>query len=296
MAATVRVGNVEIGAPQGLALIAGPCVIEDEKTLLETAGRLKAIGDQAGIGVIFKSSYCKDNRSDAASYIGPGQSEGLRLLEGVRREFGLPLLSDVHCRSEVEEASAVLDAIQLPAYLSQQTALALAIARTGKPINVKKGQFVSPRDMSAVVRKIESTGNRQILLTERGSCFGYRNLVVDFRSLPIMRSLGYPVVFDVTHAVRIYGWPSSDSRGGEREYIPHLARAAVACGCDAIFIETHPEPGRAKCDAASMLPLDLLGTLIEELLAIDNLVRSKEGLHLEQKSGHSSAAGGSTPA
>ncbi|KPJ53945.1 2-dehydro-3-deoxyphosphooctonate aldolase [candidate division TA06 bacterium DG_24] len=288
MVSTVRVGGVQIGPSHRLALIAGPCVIEDEKTLLTTAEQIRAIGERAGIGVIFKSSYWKDNRSDAGSYAGPGLAEGLRLLEKVRREVGLPVLSDVHCRTEVEHASAVLDALQVPAYLSQQTRLVLAAGRSGKPVNLKKGQFVSPNDMSSAVRKVESTGNRQILLTERGSCFGYRTLVVDYRSLPILRSLGYPVVFDVTHAIRIYGVPSSDPRGGERQYIPALARAAVACGCDAMFIETHPRPADARCDAASMLPLDKLERLVEELVAIDDLVRNKEGVHLDQVSRKSS--------
>jgi 2-dehydro-3-deoxyphosphooctonate aldolase (KDO 8-P synthase) len=282
--ATVKIGDVEIGPRKRLAFIAGPCVIEDEKTLLVTAERIRTIAERHGVGAVFKSSYWKDNRSDAASYGGPGLTEGLRLLEKVREEVGLPIISDVHCRTEVEPASGVLDALQIPAYLSQQTRLALAVGRSGKPVNVKKGQFISPHDMSHVVRKIESTGNRQILLTERGSCFGYRSLVVDFRALPILRSLGYPVVFDVTHAIRFYGLPSSDPRGGELEYVPCLARAAVACGCDALFVETHPEPARAKCDAASMLPLDMLGQLVEELMAIDDLVRNREGREIDRLS------------
>ena len=182
-------------------------------------------------------------------------------------------MSDIHCRQQVDPAAEVLDVIQIPAYLSQQTELALAAGRTGKPINVKKGQFTAPEDMKGVVSKIRGTGNTAILLTERGSCFGYRRLVVDMRALPIMRSLGCPVIFDVTHAVRIYGYPSSDPAGGEPEFVPYLARAAAGCGIDGLFLETHPEPERALCDSASMLALEAADRVLGEVAAVDRLIR-----------------------
>lgn len=270
---TLRVRDVRVGGSSPLALIAGPCVIESGDEALRIAERVAQITRGLGIGYIFKSSYTKDNRSSADGYAGPGLEDGLRILEKVRREVGVPVLSDVHCRSEVAAAAEVLDVLQIPAYLSQQTRLALAVGRTGKPINVKKGQFVAPEDMAAVVGKIESVGNRRLMLTERGSCFGYRSLVVDYRSLAIMRRFGYPVVFDATHAVRVYGRSSKDPAGGEPEFIPLLARAAVAAGSDAVFIETHPEPSRALCDASSMWPMAELEPLLEELTAIHALVR-----------------------
>lgn len=257
-------------------IIGGPCVIEDTGVCIEIARHLKAASEAHGFGFIFKSSFEKDNRSSVSSYRGPGLEEGLRILSEVRETAGVPVLSDVHCRQHIERASQVLDVIQIPAYLCQQTELAVAVGRTGKPINVKKGQFVAPEDMKAVVSKIRSTGNDRIILTERGSCFGYRRLVVDMRAFPIMRSLGCPVVFDVTHAIRIYGYPSSDPCGGEPQFIPYLARAAVACGVDGLFIETHPEPGRAKCDAASMLPLARADDLLAQVAALDRLVKTFE--------------------
>jgi len=273
----VRVGEVTVGAGAPLAVIAGPCVIESEDQSLAVAEKVSRMARELGLGYIFKSSYTKDNRSSADFYSGPGLDEGLRILEKVRREVGVPVLSDVHCRSEVAAAAEVLDVVQIPAYLSQQTALALAVGRSARAVNVKKGQFTAPEDMGAVVRKIESTENRNLMLTERGSCFGYRTLVVDYRSLAILRRFGYPVVFDATHSVRVYGRPSKDPSGGEPEYIPLLARAAVAAGCDAVFIETHPEPERALCDASSMWVLDRLKPLLEQLRAIHALVVESAG-------------------
>ncbi|KPJ48760.1 2-dehydro-3-deoxyphosphooctonate aldolase [candidate division TA06 bacterium DG_26] len=269
----VEVGNIKIGGGNPLVLIAGPCVIESEEIAFRTADEVLRIADKLGIPFIYKSSYKKDNRSSAEAYSGPELEEGLRILGAIKRKLRIPVLSDVHCKTEVERAAEVLDIIQIPAYLSQQTGLALKVGETGKPVNVKKGQFTAPQDMTNVVRKIEHTGNHNILLTERGSCFGYRELVVDMRSFPIMRSLGYPVVFDVTHTVRLYGTPSSNPSGGQPQFIPHLARAGVACGCDAIFIETHPNVRDAKCDAASMLPLAELPDLLSNLIEIDGLVR-----------------------
>ncbi len=268
----VQVGNIEVGGDR-LTLIAGPCVIEDEEICLEVAEHVRDLAKELGVNYIFKSSFEKDNRSSPSAYKGPGLDKGLAILEKVRQQVGVPVLSDIHCRTQVEEAAQVLDVLQIPAYLSQQTELALAAGRTGKPINVKKGQFIAPEDMAGVVSKIRSTGNHKIILTERGTCFGYRRLVVDMRSFPILRSLGCPVIFDVTHSIRIYGLPSSDPRGGEPEFVPFLARAGVACGIDGIFIETHPCPDRALCDASSMIPLPKLKNLLEQVVAIDRTVR-----------------------
>jgi 2-dehydro-3-deoxyphosphooctonate aldolase (KDO 8-P synthase) len=268
----VSLDGMEIGGDR-FTLIGGPCVIEDLETCLETARYLKALAEKYELNYVFKSSFEKDNRSSAASYKGPGLEDGLKILAQVRESVGVPVLSDVHCREQVSQAAEVLDIIQIPAYLSQQTELTLAAGRTGKPVNIKKGQFIAPEDMKAAVSKVRSTGNDRVILTERGSCFGYRRLVVDMRSLPIMRSLGCPVVFDVTHAIRIYGYPSSDERGGEPQFVPHLTRAAVACGVDGLFLEAHPEPCRAKCDAASMLPLSDAAGLLAQIAAIDRLVR-----------------------
>jgi len=271
----VKVGNFDVGGDR-LTVIGGPCVIEDVDTCLEVAGHLKAVTTELGLNYIFKSSFEKDNRSSASGFKGPGLEDGLQILAEVKARIGVPVLSDVHCREQVDRAAEVLDVIQIPAYLSQQTELALVIGRTGRVVNVKKGQFLAPEDMKAVVSKIRSTGNTAVILTERGSCFGYRRLVVDMRALPIMRSLDCPVIFDVTHAVRIYGYPSSDPAGGEPQYVPYLARAAVACGVDGLFLETHPEPKRAMCDSSSMLPLSRVHWLLSQVAALDRLVRTFE--------------------
>jgi len=269
----IKVGKVKIGGGAPLVLIAGPCVIESEAIVLETAEKIRRITEKLDMGFIFKSSYAKDNRSSVKYYYGPGVDKGLKILEKVKKEFEIPVLSDVHYPDEVEKAKEVLDIIQIPAFLSMQTRLTLEIARTGKPINVKKGQFLAPEDIKNIIGKIESTGNKNILLTERGTVFGYHNLVVDMRSLSILRETGYPVVFDVTHTIRVYGIPSSDPRGGRPEFIAPLARAGVAAGIDAIFIETHPNPEKALSDAASMLPLNELEALITLLKKIDEVVR-----------------------
>ncbi len=273
----IHVGGAAIGGGRRLALIAGPCVIESEAVVMETAERLMAIAGRLDMPLVFKSSYAKANRSSVDYYAGPGLQDGLRVLQKVR-DLGVPVLSDVHSLQEVDAAAEVLDILQLPAHLSMQTELTLALARTGNPVNVKKGQFLAPGDMAAVVSKIESTGNRHILLTDRGVSFGYHDLVADMRSLPIMRRIGYPVVFDATHVVRLYGRPSSEPSGGTPEFIEPLARAAVATGCDAVFIETHPRVSEALCDAASMLPLDRLEPLLERLQAIDEVVRPHAAL------------------
>ena len=269
----VKVGPLEVGG-ETFTIIGGPCVIEDVDICLEVAGEMKRITADLGFNYIFKSSFQKDNRSSAASYMGPGLEEGLKILGRIKDEVGVPVLSDVQYPDQVRPAAGVLDVIQIPAYLSQQTDLALTVGETGKPVNIKKGQFTAPEDMKGVVSKIRGTGNTGIILTERGSCFGYRRLVVDMRSLPIMRSLGCPVIFDATHAVRIYGYPSSDPKGGEPEFVPHLARAAVACGVDGLFIEVHPDPGKAMCDASSMLGLDGAEALLRQVASLHNLVRT----------------------
>lgn len=269
----VQVDSIFIGGNNPLALIAGPCVIESEDIVLRTADRIQQITRKLGIPFIFKSSYTKDNRSSAKSFQGPGLEEGLKILQKVKKEFGIPVLSDVHHPHDMEKAKEVLDVIQIPAYLCMQTSLVLAAARTEKVLNVKKGQFLEPSDMRHIIGKIEGEGNHQILLTERGSCFGYHNLVVDMRAFQIMRGLGYPVVFDPTHAIRIYGISSTDPRGGTPQFVPGLSRAAVAYGIDAIFIETHPNCREALCDAASMWPLEYLEPLLIQLKEIDELIR-----------------------
>jgi len=271
----VKIDNIVVGEGRPLALIAGPCVLEENEITFEVARFLAGLRDRVGLPVIFKSSYEKDNRGSEKSYIGPGVSEGCKILKKVKQEFGLPVLSDVHRISDVKIAAEYLDVLQIPAYLCQQTSLLLEAGAAGKPVNIKKGQFIAPDGMSSAVGKILSTGNNQILLTERGSCFGYNNLVSDICAIPIMQALGFPVVFDATHIVRIYGLPSKDPRGGRPEFVPHLVRAGVAAGSDALFIECHPKPMSAKCDAASMIPLDKMQALTEQALSIAEIVRKQ---------------------
>ena len=273
---TVKVGNISIGNKGPLTLIAGPCVIENEDIVLRTAEAVKEIAERVGFPLIFKSSYLKDNRSSSKSYQGPGLETGLKILEKVKSQFDVPVLSDIHSPDEALAGSEVLDVLQIPAYLSMQTTLTVAAAQTGKAINIKKGQFLDPQDMKNVILKIEQEGNENIFLTERGTFFGYHNLVVDFRSLPIMQSLGYPVVIDPTHSIRVYGISSSDPAGGNPEFVPALSRAAIAAGCQAIFIETHPNCHEALCDAASMWPLDKLENLLWQVKKIDDLRREIE--------------------
>lgn len=271
----VRIDEIVIGQGRPLALIAGPCVLEENEVTFEVAKFLAEVRDRLGIPVIFKSSYEKDNRGSEKSYIGPGVGEGCKILKRVKEEFGLPVISDVHRMSDVDIAAEYLDILQVPAYLCQQTSLLLKVGAAGKPVNVKKGQFIAPDGMFSAVGKILSTGNNQILLTERGSCFGYNNLVSDMCAIPIMQSLGFPVVFDATHIVRIYGLPSKDPRGGKPEFVPHLVRAGVAAGSDALFLECHPSPMSAKCDAASMIPLKEMQPLVKQAMAIAEIVRKQ---------------------
>ena len=270
----IQVGAVAIGEGAPLALIGGPCAIENEKHALMTAERLAGIAADQKVGFIYKSSYDKANRSSVKSYRGPGLVEGLRILRKVRDTVGVPVLSDVHDVAEVAPAAEVLDVLQIPAFLCRQTDLLLAAGRTGKPVNVKKGQFVAPRDMKNVVDKVVSTGNRQVLLTERGTTFGYNNLVVDMRGLADMRALGVPVVFDATHSVQLPGG-AGDRSAGERVYVPALARAAVAFGVDALFMEMHEDPdrtlpdGQPLSDGPNMLRIDDLPRLLDQLRGIE---------------------------
>ncbi|HBO96650.1 MAG TPA: 3-deoxy-8-phosphooctulonate synthase [Candidatus Omnitrophica bacterium] len=269
---TVRVGSVAIGGGRPFVLIAGPCVIESRKMTLRIARALKEITAKVKAPLIFKASYDKANRTSVKSFRGPGWAEGLDILAEVRREFKIPVLSDVHNPQEIEQAAGVLDVLQIPAFLCRQTDLLLEAGKTGKPVNIKKGQFLAPWDMAQVVKKVESTGNRDILLTERGTSFGYNTLVSDFRSLSIMRETGYPVVFDATHSVQQPGGLGTAS-GGNSEYIPLLARCAVAAGCDAVFMEIHPNPKKALSDGPNMLPLSALEKLLIDLQAIDKIIK-----------------------
>lgn len=269
----VSIGAVTVGGDAPLALIGGPCAIENEKHALMMAERLQRVTAAAGVPFIYKSSYDKANRSSIHGYRGPGLVEGLRILKKVKDETGLAVLSDVHAVAEVVPAAAVLDVLQVPAFLCRQTDLIVACARSGRPVNVKKGQFLAPRDMANVVEKVRASGTEDLLLTERGTSFGYNNLVVDFRGLPIMRSFGYPVIFDATHSVQLPGG-QGDRSGGERQYVQALARAAVAVGVDGLFMEIHEDPdrtlddGRPLSDGPNMLRLDDLPRLLDEIRAI----------------------------
>ncbi len=271
MMTTVQVGNFQLG--QGnLVMIAGPCVIEDATLTLEIARTLKQYAAELSLPLIFKASYDKANRTSCSSFRGPGLKAGLEILARVKGEVGLPVLADVHRVSEVAPAAKILDVLQIPAFLCRQTDLVVTAAATGKPLNIKKGQFMAPWDMAPVVEKARSSGNSQILLTERGGSFGYNNLVVDFRSLAIMRGLGCPVVLDVTHSVQLPGGQGTCS-GGQREFVPLLARAGVAAGVDGIFLEVHPEPDKARCDGPNSLPLKDVLPLWRTLKALHALVQ-----------------------
>lgn len=271
----VRVGRTRIGGGNPIVLIAGPCVIESERHALETAERLKEIAGEAGIPLIYKSSYDKANRTSIHSYRGPGLKEGLKILKKIRRDLDLPVLSDVHKEEEVEPAAEALDILQIPAFLCRQTDLLIKAAKTGKPVNVKKGQFLAPWDMKNVVQKIEECNNRQILLTERGFMFGYNNLVVDMRSLILMREFGYPVVFDATHSLQLPGGQGTSS-GGQRDMVPHLARGAVAVGCDCLFMEIHPDPDNAPSDGPNMLEIARLPALLQQIKELDRIRLGKQ--------------------
>ena len=269
----VKIGLLTIGSGSPLALICGPCVIESGEHALATAKAVKRAAEGAGIPVIFKASYDKANRTSVDSYRGPGIEEGLHILETVKRETGLALLTDVHGADQVGRAAEVVDVLQIPAFLCRQTDLLVEAGRSGRAVNIKKGQFLAPHDMRFTAEKVASTGNNQILLTERGTSFGYQNLVVDFRGLPMMQQLGYPVVLDVTHSLQLPG-ARQGSSGGLPEYIEPLARAAVAAGVDGVFMEVHEAPERALSDGSNALPLELLPGLLKKIVALDGLVKS----------------------
>jgi 2-dehydro-3-deoxyphosphooctonate aldolase (KDO 8-P synthase) len=263
----VDLGPFKIGGAQRHVLIAGPCVLESEKLALETAQRIAEIARSLGMPYVFKSSYDKANRTSITSFRGPGIQAGVALLRKVKEQVKVPVLTDVHSVEEAGLAAEGADILQIPAFLCRQTDLLVAAAKTGRVVNVKKGQFLSPWEMSNVVKKLEESGTRRIILTERGSCFGYNNLVVDMRALPIMRSLGYPVVFDATHSVQLPGGGGTQS-SGQREFVAPLAGAAAAAGCDGFFMEVHPDPDTALSDGPNMVPLHQLKPLLERLLRI----------------------------
>lgn len=266
----VRVGNVTIGGGAVLVLIAGPCVIESEKMVLSTAEKILSVCGKYGTPFVFKSSYKKANRTSLRSFTGPGLEKGLKILQKVKKELNLPILTDIHSETEVKPAAEVADILQIPAFLSRQTDLILAAAKTGRVVNLKKGQFLAPEDMRAAVEKVVSVRNKKILLTERGTSFGYHNLVVDFRSLLVMREFGYPVIYDATHSVQLPGG-NSHSSGGQPQFIIPLAKAAVAVGVDALFVETHPNPSKALSDTDCQLPLSKLEFLLEQINGLSTL-------------------------
>ncbi|NWF94310.1 MAG: 3-deoxy-8-phosphooctulonate synthase [Syntrophaceae bacterium] len=271
----VQVGGIKIGKGNPLVLIAGPCVIENEEITIHTARELKRICEELMIPLIFKSSFDKANRSSLSSFRGLGMDKGLRVLDDIKSKFLLPVLSDIHSIDQVKPAAEVLDVLQIPAFLCRQTDLILASSRTGKPVNMKKGQFLSPWDVKNMIEKFVSTGNSNLMITERGTSFGYNNLVVDFRGFPIIRSFGHPVFFDVTHSLQLPGGEGNRS-GGQREYAPHLMRAAVGAGVDGLFIEVHPDPNRALCDGPNMLALNEVKGLLQQAKAIQDMVRTWE--------------------
>ncbi len=274
MAKIVEVKNIKIGAGNPIVVIAGPCVVENYEITYETAKRAKEITSELGMPFIFKSSYKKANRTSLEGFSTIGEKVALEILSQIRQELDIPVLTDIHSEAEAEMAAEYVDVLQIPAFLCRQTEILIAAGRTGKVVNIKKGQFMAPEDMRYAAEKVASTGNDKILLTERGTTFGYHNLVVDMRSLPIMRSTGYPVVIDATHSVQL---PSIGGKsGGRPEFIFHIARAAVAVGVDAIFLETHPEPSKALSDAASQLKLDYLYDLLYQVKQIDELVKKFE--------------------
>lgn len=268
----------EVGSGKDLAVISGPCVIDSKELVMKTARQLVDITQRLGIPLIFKSSYEKDNRGSEKNWKGPLAEDGLKILAEVRKEFGIPVLTDVHRVEDVEHVAEFVDVLQIPAYMCQQTSFAIACGQTGKPINVKKGQFLAPETMGGVLSKIRSTGNDNILLTERGACFGYNRLVADMRSIPVMQSLGAPVCLDPTHVVRLYGISSADPDGGEPRFVPHLTMAGVAAGADALFVETHPEPMTAKCDAASQLDLSNYESMIKMAMNVRKAIGQPENV------------------
>lgn len=266
----VKVGKIDCGADE-LFLISGPCVIEDETVMMKTAEMLREVSERMNIPVIYKSSFLKDNRSSVKYYDGPGLDKGMKMLAKVKEQFGFPVLTDIHYPEHAEPVAAVCDVLQIPAYLCMQTGLVTSAAKTGKVVNIKHGQFLAPENMKHPVQKCIENGNDQIILTERGYTFGYNDLVVDPRSFYHLGKTGYPVVFDITHSIRKYGIPSADAKGGAREFLPVLSRAGVAAGVDGIFVETHPEPEKALCDAASQLCVYDLEEFLKPLIELHNI-------------------------
>lgn len=271
----IKIGNAAVGSKNPLVIIAGPCVIETEKSTIDAAKRLKKISEKLKIPLIFKSSYDKANRTSISSPRGPGIEKGLKILEKVKKETGMPVLSDIHSPEEVAYAAEVLDVFQIPAFLCRQTDLIVAASKTGKPVNIKKGQFLAPWDVKNIIEKFTSTGNHNLLITERGTSFGYNNLVVDMRSILIMQEFGYPVIFDATHSVQLPGGLGSAS-GGQREFVAPLSKAAVAVGCNGLFLEVHPDPDKALCDGPNMLRLDDLEKLLTTIKSIDELLNQNK--------------------
>ncbi len=269
---TIYINDVKIGGSAPIVLIAGPCVIEDESGAMDIACRLKSIASKLGIGFIFKASYDKANRTSLNSYRGPGLKKGLEILSKIKNTYNLPILSDVHCKEDMKQASEVLDIIQIPAFLSRQTDMLVSAGKTGRIVNIKKGQFMAPWDIKYAIQKVESTGNHKIIVTERGYAFGYNMLVNDFRVIPIMRAFGYPVVFDATHSLQL---PSASCgvSGGQSEYIEMLARAGTAVGIDGLFMEVHPHPANALSDSANSLKLNKLEKLLKTIKVIDEIVK-----------------------
>jgi 2-dehydro-3-deoxyphosphooctonate aldolase (KDO 8-P synthase) len=267
----VKIGNIRLGGLNPLVFIAGPCVIESEEATIRAAFQLKQIAEALAVPLIFKCSYDKANRTSIESFRGPGLKKGLTILNQVKRETGLPVLSDVHLPEDMSKAAEILDVIQIPAFLCRQTDIIVAAAETGKPVNIKKGQFLAPHDVRQIIKKALAKGNDQIIMTERGYSFGYNNLVVDMRAIPIMQGFGFPVIFDATHSVQLPGG-QGDCSSGERQYAPTLAKAAVAAGCDAVFMEVHEKPSEALCDGANMLPIAEVPELIKTLTAIYSVV------------------------
>lgn len=266
----VNVGDIACGSDE-LFLISGPCVIEDESIMMKTAEKLKEVSEKLKIKMIYKSSFQKDNRSSLKYYDGPGLAKGVAILAKVKEQFGFPLLTDIHYPDQAAAAGEVCDVLQIPAYLCMQSTLMVAAAKTGRVINIKHGQFLAPENMKHPVQKCLDAGNDQVILTERGYTFGYNDMVVDPRSFFLMGQIGYPVVFDITHSIRKYGIPSADAKGGAREFLPVLSRAGVAAGVDGVFIETHPDPEKALCDAASQLSVYQLEEFLKPLIDIHNL-------------------------
>jgi len=264
----IRISDIAIGVRNPLVLIAGPCVIESESKCLNTAKQIQDICAKLKIPFIFKSSFDKANRLSIESYRGPGIKKGLEVLAKVKQKLKVPILSDIHCREEIDEAAKVLDIIQIPAFLCRQTDIVVAAAKTGKVVNIKKGQFLAPWDILPIIKKVESTGSKKIIITERGVSFGYNNLVTDLRSLAIMREFGYPVIYDATHSVQIPGGKGSCS-GGERQFVTGLSRAAVAFGCDGLFLEVHEDPDKAPCDGPNMVNLKELENLLKQIKKIE---------------------------